>query len=233
MSPMRKGKTILVIEDEADLVDLLRYNLEKEGYVCRCATDGRAAMNELRRSAPDLILLDRMLPGISGDEVLSLIRHEERSSRTPIIMLTAKAEESDQLVGFALGADDYVVKPFSMKVLVARVSALLKRAEADEPEPEVFSGGPISLDVGRHEVTVDAKPIALTATEFRVLRVLMAANGRVLSRSQMIDNVLGTGVAVTDRTIDVHITALRKKMGDAGAWIQTIRGVGYAFRQPN
>ncbi|GMV97849.1 MAG: response regulator transcription factor [Phycisphaerae bacterium] len=229
---MQKGKSILIIEDEADLSNLLRYNLEREGYTCQCVADGLAALAELRRSAPDLILLDRMLPGISGDEVLSQIRHEQRGGHTPVIMLTAKTDEADQLVGFALGADDYVAKPFSVKVLLARVSALLKRAEPPEPEPEVYTAGPITLDVGRHEVTVDGRPVLFTATEFRVLKVLMAANGRVLSRSRMIDNVLGTGVAVTDRIIDVHITALRRKLGDAGAWIQTIRGVGYAFRQP-
>lgn len=232
MAAMPKGKTILIVEDEADLADALRYNLEREGYACKTAGDGRSAMAEIRRGAPDLILLDRMLPGMAGDEVLSQVRHEVRGGNVPVIMLTAKAEESDQLVGFALGADDYIPKPFSMKLVLARVGALLRRAEADEPEPEVFAAGPISLDVSRHEVTVDGKSVGLTATEFRVLRALMAANGRVLSRSQMIDNVLGTGVAVTDRTIDVHITALRKKLGDAGTWIQTIRGVGYAFRKP-
>jgi two-component system phosphate regulon response regulator PhoB len=229
---MKKGKTILVVEDEADLADTLRYNLEREGYACRTAADGRTAVAELRRSPPDLILLDRMLPGMSGDEVLSQIRHEHRGASIPVIMLTAKAEESDQLVGFALGADDYIPKPFSMKLLLARVAALLRRLEAGEADPEVVSGGPITLDASRHEVTVEDRPVALTATEFRILRALMLANGRVLSRSQLIDNVLGTGVAVTDRTIDVHITALRKKLADQGAWILTIRGVGYAFRNP-
>ncbi len=232
MVPMPKGRTVLVVEDEADLADALRYNLEREGYACRTAGDGRAAVAEIRRSAPDLVLLDRMLPGMSGDEVLSQVRHELRGGNIPVIMLTAKVEESDQLVGFALGADDYIPKPFSMKLLVARVAALLRRAEAVGPEPEVFSAGPIALDVGRHEVVVEGKSVGLTATEFRVLRALMAANGRVLSRSQMIDNVLGTDVAVTDRTIDVHITALRRKLGEAGAWIQTIRGVGYTLREP-
>jgi two-component system phosphate regulon response regulator PhoB len=232
MSTMRKGKSILIVEDEGDLSDLLKYNLEREGYACRCIPDGGAALTEIRKAPPDLILLDRMLPGMSGDEVIAQVRHESKAAGLPIIMLTAKADEADQLVGFALGADDYVAKPFSMKVLLARVAALLRRMETTGSEPEVFSMGPILLDVGRHEVTVDGRSVTLTATEFRVLKALMAAHGRVLSRSQMIDNVLGTGVAVTDRTIDVHITALRKKLGDAGAWIQTIRGVGYAFRQP-
>ncbi len=232
MASMRNGKTILIVEDETDLAETVRHNLDREGYACRLASDGPTALAELRRGTPDLVLLDRMLPGMSGDEVLSHIRRETRGGSTPVIMLTAKTEESDQLVGFALGADDYVPKPFSMKVLLARVGALLRRSEIGEAEPEAVSAGPITLDVGRHEVTVDGEPVALTATEFRVLQALMHANGRVLSRSQMIDNVLGPGVAVTDRTIDVHITALRKKLGDAGAWILTIRGVGYAFRNP-
>lgn len=233
MSPMSSRKSILIVEDEADLADLVRRHLEREGYACRTAPDGQTALAEIRRSMPDLVLLDRMLPGLSGDELLSHIRHENRGAGIPVIMLTAKAEESDQLVGFALGADDYVAKPFSMKLLLARVAALLRRAEAAERDPEVFSSGPITLDVGRHEVTVEDRPVVLTATEFRILRTLMAANGRVLSRSQMIDSVLGTGVAVTDRTIDVHITAVRKKLLHAGAWIQTIRGVGYTFRKPD
>lgn len=233
MSLMSKSKSILIVEDEADLANLVRHHLEREGYSCRTAVDGRMALTEIRRSAPDLILLDRMLPGMTGDEVLSQIRHENRGGSIPVIMLTAKVEESDQLIGFALGADDYVSKPFSMKLLLARVAAHLRRTDAGELEPEVLSIGPIVLDMGRHEVTVDGRPAVLTATEFRMLRALMAANGRVLSRSQMIDTVLGTGVAVTDRTVDVHITAVRKKLLHAGAWIQTIRGVGYAFRKPD
>ncbi|HOB76603.1 MAG TPA: response regulator transcription factor [Phycisphaerae bacterium] len=230
---MSTRKSILIVEDEADLANLVRHHLEQEGYECRTAFDGPTALAEARHRAPDLILLDRMLPGLSGDEVLSQIRHEHRGANIPVIMLTAKADETDQLVGFALGADDYVPKPFSMKLLLARVAALLRRAEAGKKDPEVLSVGPITLDAGRYEVTVAGRPVMLTTTEFRLLRALMAANGRVLSRSQMIDSVLGTGVAVTDRTIDVHITAVRKKLLQAGGWIQTIRGVGYAFRKPD
>jgi two-component system phosphate regulon response regulator PhoB len=229
---MPAKQRILVVEDEADLADLLKYNMEREGYLCSTAADGTAALMEVRRMPPDLVILDRMLPGMSGDEVASEIKRQPRTATIPIIMLTAKAEESDELVGFALGADDYVSKPFSMKLLVARVSALLRRARGSLVTEEVLTGGPISLDSARVELTVEGRPIALTAMEFRVLRELMAAGGRVLSRSDLIDRVLGTGVAVTDRTIDVHITALRKKLGDAAAWIQTVRGVGYTFRQP-
>ncbi len=229
---MTANRTILVVEDEADLAGLLRYNLEREGYGCICVEDGKAALAEVRRSAPDLVILDRMLPGLSGDEVLAELKREAASARIPVIMVTAKAEESDALVGFALGADDYVTKPFSMKLLLARVAAIFRRAESLGPEPEALAIGPIRLDSGRHEVLVDGRPVNLTATEFRILRALMAANGRVLSRSQLIDQVLGVGTAVTDRTIDVHITSLRKKLGQAATWVQTVRGVGYTYRAP-
>jgi len=229
---MATGKSILVVEDERDLAELLRYNLEREGYVCRCAADGRSAVSEAGRSPPDLILLDRMLPELSGDEVIAQLKRESRTAGIPIIMLTAKAEEADALVGFALGADDYVTKPFSMKVLVARVGAILRRMETAESTQPVLAGGGVELDVSRHEVQVDGRPVGITAMEFGILRSLMAARGRVLSRAQLIKALLGAGAAVTDRTIDVHITALRKKLGSAGVWIQTVRGVGYAFREP-
>ncbi len=229
---MATGKSILVVEDERDLAELLRYNLEREGYACRCVADGRSAVSEAWRSPPDLILLDRMLPELSGDEVIAQLKREPRTAGIPIVMLTAKAEESDALVGFALGADDYVTKPFSMKVLVARIGAILRRMEAAESTEPVLTGGGVELDVSRHEVKVDGRPVAVTAMEFGILRSLMAARGRVLSRAQLIEALLGAGAAVTDRTIDVHITALRRKLGNAGSWIQTVRGVGYAFREP-
>lgn len=230
--PAMRGKTILVVEDESDAAELLRYGLEREGYVVRRAPDGHTALMESRRAAPDLILLDRMLPGISGDEVATQLKRDPRTARIPIIMITAKAEETDQVVGLTLGADDYVIKPFSMKVLLARLSALFRRAETTEDDPELVTEGPVTLDRGRHEVTVDGTVVTLTATEFRLLGVLMSARGRVMERAQLVERVMGTEVAVTDRTIDVHITALRKKLGTAAAWIQTIRGVGYTFRGP-
>jgi two-component system phosphate regulon response regulator PhoB len=175
-----------------------------------------------------------MLPGVSGDHILQQMKREPRIAGVPVLMLTAKAEESDELVGLTMGADDYVTKPFSMKLLLARVAALFRRSEAVEPtsEGDVLETGPIRVDVSRHEVRVDGVPVSLTATEFRLLRALIASGGRVLSRAQLIDSVLGTGVAVTDRTIDVHITAVRRKMGSAAGWIQTIRGFGYTFREP-
>ena len=229
---MSRGKAILVVEDEADLAELLQYNLEGEGYHCRRVGDGDSALAEVRRQPPDLIVLDRMLPGRSGDEVASQLRRDPHSAAVPIIMLTAKAEEADELVGFALGADDYITKPFSMKRLLARVAAMLRRSKIRGGEAEVLSAGPIALDESRHHVTVDGTPISLTVTEFRILKTLMRWSGRVLNREQLIDAVLGPTVAVTDRTIDVHIAAVRKKLIPAAGWIQTVRGVGYTFRPP-
>jgi len=229
---MRTGKSILVVEDETDLVELLRHNLTREGYACRCCFDGRSALAEAMRNPPDLVLLDRMLPGLSGDELIAQLKREPRTANIPTVMLTAKSEESDVLVGFALGADDYVTKPFSMKVLLAKVAAILRRTDTLEAPDETLSAGGIELDVGRHELTVEGAHVSVTATEFRILRSLMAARGRVLSRAQLIDAALGPGVAVTDRTIDVHITSLRKKLGRTAGWVQTVRGVGYTFREP-
>lgn len=229
---MSKDKAILIVEDEPDLGELLSYNLGREGYRCRRVSDGDAALSEVRRLPPDLVILDRMLPGQSGDQVITELRRDSRYAPIPILMLTAKADEADELVGFALGADDYVSKPFAMKLLLARVAALFRRGERSETVGEVLSDGPIVLDQSRHEVTVDATPLALTATEFRILYALMAARGRVLDRDHLIDSVLGPMVAVTDRTIDVHVAAVRRKLGTAAGWVQTVRSVGYAFRPP-
>jgi DNA-binding response OmpR family regulator len=229
---MAKRQTILVVEDEADLAELLRHNIEREGYHCRLAADGQSALREMSKHPPDLILLDRMLPGMSGDEFVAAARRDPRTAKVQVIMLTAKAEESDELVGFALGADDYITKPFSMKLVLARIGAMLRRREATLAKQDLLEAGPIRLDVNRFEVSVEGKPIALTVTEFGLLKALLAANGRVLSRGQLIDTVMGTGVAVTDRTIDVHMASVRKKLGEAAQWIQTVRGIGYTCRQP-
>ena len=229
----KTGHSILIVEDEADLADVLSFQLRREGYDCRVVHDGKAALAEIERRPPDLVVLDRMLPKTSGDEVAMKIKSESRLSHIPIIMVTAKAEETDELVGFAIGADDYIHKPFSPKLLAARIQAVLRRRAAAAKTPEVVRIGPIVLDRGKHLVTVQDEPIQLTATEFRVLSALMTARERVLSREQLIDAVLGHGVAVTQRTIDVHIAALRKKMGSAAGWIHTIRGVGYTLRAPS
>lgn len=232
LSASTPTKNVLVVEDETDLANTISYQLKKEGYTVRVVGDGSAAIAEVQRRPPDLIVLDRMLPKMNGDEVAVRLKGDPRTANIPIIMLTAKAEESDELVGFALGADDYIKKPVPVKLLIARVQAVLRRQEMASDSPEVLVGGPIKLDRGRHEVTVNGVPVTLTATEFRVLAALMAARGRVLPRERLIDAVLGYGVPVTHRTIDVHIAALRKKIGDAAGWIHTVRGVGYAFREP-
>lgn len=235
----RGPRSILIVEDEADLVEMLCFNLEREGYHCRRARDGAAGLAEIRQRRPDLIILDRMLPNLSGDELAAQVHRDPQLAGIPIIMLTAKADEADELVGFALGVDDYIAKPFSMKNLIARVNAVMRRSVQPAQPRKVLANGPFQIDLGRHEVTVDGVAVPLTATEFRILQALMSADGRVLSRIQLIDAALGTEVAVTDRTIDVHITALRRKIAAASpnpetvTWIQTIRGVGYTFRPPS
>ncbi|HVP12730.1 MAG TPA: response regulator [Phycisphaerae bacterium] len=229
---MPTGKSILVVEDEADLAELLRYNLERDGYSCRCVLDGTAALAEVAKSIPNMILLDRMLLGLSGDEVITQLKRTPQTAAIPIVMLTAKAEESDALVGFALGADDYVSKPFSMRLLLARIAAVFRRVDAHDSSEHVLSAGAIRLDIDRYELTVGGSGVSVTTMEFRILRALISARGRVLSRAEMISTIQGQEAVVTDRTIDVHITALRKKLGAAGAWIQTVRGVGYALREP-
>jgi len=232
---MKVPKTILVVEDEADLRELVGFNLEREGYQTQRAADGDEALALIAKSVPHLVILDRMLPNTSGDDVLAHLKRDDRTASIPVLMLTAKADESDELVGFAMGADDYVTKPFSMKALLARVSALLRRSQrgGSEGGKELLSSGPVAIDTERHIVTVDGTPIVLTATEFRLLKAIMAADGRLRSREQLIDQALGINVAVVDRTIDVHIAALRKKLGHAASWVQTVRGAGYVWREPS
>lgn len=227
---MAGGKSILVVEDEKDLAEILCYNLEREGYSCRRAEDGDRALAEAQRQPPDLIILDRMLPKMSGDEIVAHLKRDFRTADIPIIMLTAKAEETDELVGFALGVDDYVRKPFAMKLILARVAAVLRRGRAATLKREVLTIGEVTVDRGRHEVLVGGKRIDVTATELRILALLMAARGRVLSREQLIDDVIGHGAAVTNRAMDVHIASLRRKLGIAANCIHTVRGVGYSFR---
>jgi two-component system phosphate regulon response regulator PhoB len=229
---MAGHENILIVEDETDLADLLTYHLEREGYTCRRVEDGERAVAEAYRQPPDLIILDRMLPGLSGDDVSAKLKRDMRTAGVPIIMLTAKAADDDELVGFALGADDYIRKPFSVKLLLARVAAVLRRREQAAGARDVLTVGGFVLDHGRHEVVVDGQPLELTATEFRILAALMAARGRVLTREQLIDAAVGHGAAVTNRAMDVHIAALRKKLGRGADYVHTVRGVGYAFRQP-
>ncbi len=229
---MANPSSVLIVEDEVDLADVIAYHLEREGYTCRRVEDGERAIAEAYRQPPDLIILDRMLPNVSGDEVATRLKRDSRTAGIPIIILTAKAEDEDELVGFALGADDYVRKPFSVKLLLARVGAVLRRHRASGSQRDVLTAGHVVLDHGRHEVLVNGQSLDLTATEFRILAALMSARGRVLTREQLIDTAVGHGAAVTNRAMDVHIASLRKKLGAASECVHTIRGVGYAFRLP-
>jgi DNA-binding response OmpR family regulator len=228
---MTKG-TLLIIDDEKDLVELLRYNLvEKEGYDVISANDGQSGLEIAQKHKVDLIVLDLMMPGMDGLEVCRRLRSDPRTGRVPLIMLTAKATEADRIVGLEMGADDYITKPFSPRELVARVKAILRRTAVQADPSDIVRHGDLSIDVSRHEVTVAGKPIALTATEFRILHFLATKPGRVLSRDDIIDAALGRDANVFDRTIDVHITAIRRKLGPTGAErIETIRGFGYKFR---
>jgi DNA-binding response OmpR family regulator len=220
---------VLVIDDEKDVIELLRYNLEKSGFDVIAARDGEAGLSAASSSPPDVILLDVMMPGLDGLGVCRRLREEPRTARIPIILLTAKAGEADRVVGLELGADDYVVKPFSPRELVARIRALLRRTAPSAADGGALRRGELVVDAARHEVTWSGEPVALTATEFRILHYLAARPGRVCSRTDIIDGALGRDVAVVDRTVDVHVTALRKKLGKGGELLETVRGFGYRF----
>jgi DNA-binding response OmpR family regulator len=227
----RNSKTVLVVEDEKDLSDLIGYNLRRNGFDVISAADGNAALDLAAKHNPDLVLLDLMLPGIDGTEVARRLRGDARTAATPIIMLTAKSEETDVIVGLTLGADDYVTKPFSMKILMARVSSVLRRTEPASSDAALLKAGPLVIDSGKHEVLLDGQAIRFTLTEFKLLAALISARGRVLSRDQLMDKAMGSDVFITDRAIDVHVTAIRKKLGEASWLIQTVRGVGYKLQE--
>ena len=225
-------KTVLVIEDEKDLADLISFNLENEGYRVVTAMDGTAGLESARNSLPDLILLDLMLPGITGIEICKILRRSEKTSKIPVIMLTAKSEEIDRVVGFEVGADDYVVKPFSNRELMLRVKAVLRRREQDKPSDKVIRIGDLSIDTSRHQVTSSGEEVILTTTEFKLLINLAERLGRVQSRDVLLKNVWGYNYIGDTRTVDTHITRLRTKLGEAGEMIKTIRGFGYKMEAP-
>ena len=227
----RNHKKILVVEDEKDLSDLITYNLQRNGYDALSAADGPAALELAAKNVPDLVLLDLMLPGLDGTEVARKLKSDSRTSHIPIIMLTAKGEETDVVVGLTIGADDYVTKPFSMKILLARLATVLRRSEAASAESHLLKAGPLSIDTSKHAVAVDGQVVRLTLTEFKLLTALVSARGRVLTRDQLMDKAMGSDVFVTDRAIDVHVTAIRKKLGEAHWLIQTVRGVGYKLQE--
>jgi two-component system alkaline phosphatase synthesis response regulator PhoP len=228
---MAKEK-ILVIDDEEDILELVGFNLSKEGFRVIPASTGEKALDLVKSEIPDLIVLDLMLPGIDGLEFARRLKSEDDFPRIPIVMLTAKGEEADIVSGLELGADDYVTKPFSPRVLVARIRAVLRRREKDySSEETVIRIHDIVIHTGRHEVTVKQMPIQLTYTEFGILNFLVRRPGWVFTRSQIVDAVRGEDYYVTDRSVDVQIVGLRKKLGSAGKYIETVRGIGYRFKE--
>lgn len=220
---------ILVVDDEQDLLSTLQYNLQREGYQTRTAATGAEAMTAAcLEPRPALILLDLMLPDISGNEVCRKLRADERTRDIPVVMLTAKGEEIDRVVGFEVGADDYVVKPFSVRELLLRVRAILKRAQPEQREEEL-TFGVLRVDRAGHRVWVDDEEVTLTALEFKLLVTFLERKGRVQSRDTLLADVWGIQADVTTRTVDTHVKRLREKLGVAGAYISTLRGVGYRF----
>ncbi|MBI2570031.1 MAG: response regulator transcription factor [Candidatus Schekmanbacteria bacterium] len=222
---------ILVIEDEADILELIRYNLAKEGYCVTGTATGEEGVRMATAAPPDLVILDLMLPGINGLNVCRVLKRDPRTGTVPVVIVTAKDEEADVVAGLDMGADDYVTKPFGPKVLVARIRAVLRRPRIpsrDEQAPMVIDE--VVIDPARHEVTVQGRPVSLTFTEFRILLYLAARPGRVRTRYQIVEAARGDDADVTDRSVDVHIVGLRRKLGAAGPRIETIRGVGYRLR---
>lgn len=223
---------ILIIEDERALTEVLSYNLQREGYETLVAHDGQEGLRKAQSLLPDLVILDLMLPVRNGLEVCRELRAAERTKNIPILMLTAKAEETDQIVGFSLGADDYVTKPFSVKVLIQRIKALWRRRESDPAADDVVEHRGIRIDRIRYQAFVGKEVLDLTPTEFRLLECLLRQPGRAFTRSQLMDAAIGDGAVVLERTIDVHIKTLRKKLGEpAEDCIETVRGVGYRLKE--
>ncbi len=225
-------KQILVVEDEEDIQELVHYNLTKEGYQVQCVGSGELGLQEARKIMPDLLILDLMLPGMNGLEVCRQLKGGSNTNHIPIIMVTAKGEESDIVIGLELGADDYVTKPFSVKVFVSRVKAVLRRnldSPPSEPAKIVFPD--LEIHPGKYEINIKGKLVKLTLTEFKILEYLAKRPGWVFTRGQIVDNVRGDGYAITDRAIDFQIVGLRKKLGSVAKYIETVRGVGYRFAE--
>ena len=222
-------KNVLIIEDEKDLAELLAFNLEKEGYAATCVHDGKLGLERAGADQPDLILLDLMLPGLLGTEVCKALRKDQRTAHIPIIMITAKSDEIDRVVGFEVGADDYIVKPFSMREVGLRVKAVMRRFEHEvqTPMPELLSIGDIVIDTQRHTVMSANLDIELTSTEFKLLLFLAEKKGCVQSREKLLQNVWSYNNAGDTRTVDTHVTRLRGKLGTPGDVIKTVRGFGY------
>lgn len=223
---------ILIVEDEEDVLELVRYNLQKDGYLTECAMTGREALNKAKSGVPDLVVLDLMLPELDGLEVCRLLKADTETAAIPVIMLTAKGTEADIVAGLEIGADDYITKPFSPRVLLARVKAVIRRNEVPvEADKSIVRIHDIEIDPGKRRVMVRGKQIKLTGTEFNLLRFLAARPGWVFTRYQIVDAIHGNDYPVTDRSIDVQVVGLRKKLGSAGKYIETVRGVGYRFEE--
>jgi two-component system phosphate regulon response regulator PhoB len=224
-------ESILIVEDEEDLLELLRFNLSREGYQVTGVTTGEEALEAVQKQVLHLILLDLLLPGIDGLEVAKRIRGDQKIRDVPIVMLTAKGEEADIVTGLELGADDYIAKPFSPRVLIARLRAVLRRRNSDDGDDgRILAIRDLIIHPGRHEVLLRGKEVKLTFTEYRILELLAGRPGWVFSRAHIIDSVRGKDYAVTDRAVDVQIAALRRKLGNASKHIETVRGVGYRFQ---
>lgn len=233
LNATKPRKRVLIVDDEKDIVEMIAFNLKRNGYDTLVAYDGNDALRQAEREKPDLIILDLMMPGLDGTEVTRRLKADPSLAKTPIIILTAKAEETDVVVGLTLGADDYVTKPFSIKILLARLANVLRRTDAPlaSDEGPLLKAGRLTIDTAKHEALVDNEPVKLTLTEFKLLTALVTARGRVLTRDQLMDKAMGTDVFVTDRAIDVHVTAIRKKLGVASGLVHTVRGVGYRLQE--
>ena len=225
-------KTIFVVEDEADIAELLRHNLGREGFMVGVAANGSDALHDISITPPDLVLLDLMLPGLDGLEICRALKKDPKTAAIPIIILTAKSDESDVVTGLELGADDYVTKPFAMKVLLARIRTVLRRRRETPADKDTsIKIHDLAINPGRHEVLVRGKPVEMTFSELRILHLLAGRPGWVMTREQIVDAVRGVDYAVTDRAVDVQIVGIRKKLGARADYIETVRGVGYRFKE--
>jgi len=220
---------VFIVEDEPDLRDTLTYNFENEGFTVKSFSNGESFLESLTKNKPNLVILDLMLPGVSGLDVCRKLRSDDNFNDIAVVMLTAKSEEIDRIVGFELGADDYVTKPFSVRELILRVKVLLKKRLENSTNEQILAFGPITMNLDAHDVVVDGENITLTALEFKLLKHLLNRKGRVQTRDQLLGDVWGYSSEVTTRTVDTHIKRLREKLGKPGDLIQTIRGVGYRF----
>ena len=223
------SQKIYIVEDEPDIRETLKYNFSNEGFKVSTAPDGEEALSNIKKVLPDVLILDLMLPGVSGLDVCKSIRTDDDIRDMSIIMLTAKGEEIDRIIGFELGADDYVTKPFSVRELILRVKVLLKKQRESLVQNKLVTFGPIRIDLDAHELKINDKEIVLTALEFKLLQHLVKRKGRVQTREQLLGDVWGYSAEVTTRTVDTHIKRLREKLGNTSDYIQTIRGVGYRF----